>query len=87
LHTLDRIPEIDLLQDDNAMPGMNGAEIAAAAAASRPGIPVMFITGYADLTALREIGEERILQKPFGHDELAAKLRRILSSTLAVYAA
>jgi PAS domain S-box-containing protein len=87
LDTLDRIPDIDLLLVDYAMPGMNGAEIAAAAAARRPGIPVMFITGYADLTALREIGEERILQKPFGHDELAAKLRRILSSTLAVYAA
>jgi CheY-like chemotaxis protein len=79
LDTLDRIPDIDLLLVDYAMPGMNGAEIAAAAAARRPGIPVMFITGYADLTALREIGEERILQKPFGHDELAAKLRRILS--------
>jgi PAS domain S-box-containing protein len=79
LDTLDRVPNIDLLLVDYAMPGMNGAEIAAATAARRPGIPVLFITGYADLTALHEIGEERILQKPFGPEELAGKLRRILS--------
>ena len=78
LDTLDRVAEIDLLLVDYAVPGMNGAEIAAAAGVRKPGIPVLFITGYADLTSLREIGEERILQKPFGPDELARKLRRIL---------
>jgi CheY-like chemotaxis protein len=81
LDTLDRVSGIDLLLVDYAVPGTNGAEIAAAAGARRPGIPVLFITGYADLTALRDIGEERILQKPFGPDELAGKLRRILSGS------
>ena len=75
---LERAADIDVLLVDYAMPGMNGAEVAKAAQTRRPGLPVLFITGYADLTALRDAGEERILQKPFYADELAAKLGALL---------
>ena len=75
---LERAADIDVLLVDYAMPGMNGAEVAKAAQTRRPGLPVLFITGYADLTALRDAGEERILQKPFYADELAAKLGGLL---------
>jgi PAS domain S-box-containing protein len=71
---------IDILLADYAMPGMNGAEAAREALAIRPGLPVLFITGYADLKALRDVGEERIIQKPFRDEELSRKLRAALET-------
>ncbi len=68
----------DLVVLDYAMPGMNGAEVAQAIAKDFPELPVLFVTGYADLTALREVGEDRIAQKPFDHAEFAAKAKRLL---------
>ncbi|MDN3625462.1 PAS domain S-box protein [Methylobacterium isbiliense] len=79
LDLLARDPEpVDLLLVDFAMPGMNGAEVAREAAQRRPGLPILFMTGYADLSALSGVGEERIIQKPFRDGELAAKVRRVL---------
>jgi signal transduction histidine kinase/ActR/RegA family two-component response regulator len=79
LDILARAPKpFDLVLLDFAMPGMNGAEVARAIAKDFPDLPVLFVTGYADLTALREVGEDRIAQKPFDHAELAAKVRRML---------
>ena len=63
---------------DYAMPGMSGAEVAHEVHKRRPGLPVVFITGYADLTALNEIGEDRIVQKPFRESDLASKIGRSL---------
>ncbi|MCK0196230.1 response regulator [Ancylobacter sp. 6x-1] len=70
---------VDLLLVDYAMPGMNGAELARAAGQLRPGLPTVFITGYADLKALREIGEERVVRKPFQDNELQLRLAGALS--------
>ena len=81
LGTLERDEDFDLLLVDYAMPGMNGAETAQSAARLRPDLPVMFITGYADLTALREVGEERIIQKPFRDDELGRKVQHALAAS------
>jgi signal transduction histidine kinase/ActR/RegA family two-component response regulator len=72
---------IDLLLVDYAMPGMNGVEVARAAAEIRDGLPVLYITGYADLTALREVGEDRIIRKPFRGDELGSKVGAALAET------
>jgi PAS domain S-box-containing protein len=69
---------VDILLADYAMPGMNGVEASRAAVELRPGLPVLFITGYADLTALRDVGEDRIIQKPFRDDELARKVELAL---------
>ncbi len=69
----------DLLLVDYAMPGMNGMETASAARRVRPDLPMLFVTGYADLTALRDVGEDRIVQKPFQEDELEQKLRGFLT--------
>ena len=71
---------IDLLVVDFAMPGMNGAEVARGARTARPGLPVLFITGYADLSALAGTGEDRIVQKPFREGELERKLARCLAA-------
>jgi len=82
LDLVERDPDrFDLAVVDFAMPGMNGAETAREITARRPGLPVLFVTGYADLTALREIGEDRVVQKPFRNDELAGKIRRLLGTS------
>ena len=38
----------DLVLIDFAMPGMNGAELAAGAARAPPGLPIVFVTGFAE---------------------------------------
>ncbi|MGZ3376497.1 MAG: response regulator [Phenylobacterium sp.] len=78
LDMLDRQAEIDLLLLDFAMPGMNGAEVAREVHARRPGLPILFVTGYADTEALAAAGDDGILRKPFVERDLAAKLRSAL---------
>ena len=63
---------------DYAMPGMNGAVVARQAMQRRPSLPILFVTGYADLGALDWVGEDRIVQKPFRGDELGRKLQAVL---------
>ena len=72
-------PDIDLLLTDFAMPGMNGAELARLVRLRYPTLPVVFITGYADLGIL-DADDHWIVQKPFRDDELAAKLHRALGA-------
>ena len=73
---------VNLLLADYAMPGMNGVETVRAAQALRPGLQALFITGFADLAALREVGEERIIQKPFREDELARKVAAAVGAAM-----
>ncbi len=75
LEILDRRP-VDILLMDYAMPGMNGAEAAASASRIRPGLPILFITGYADLGALAAVAEDRIISKPYQREELRMKLAK-----------
>jgi signal transduction histidine kinase/CheY-like chemotaxis protein len=49
---------------DYAMPGMNGAEVAKQARALRPGLPVVFCSGYADTLALDDIEDAPLMRKP-----------------------
>jgi CheY-like chemotaxis protein len=81
LDLIEREPKIDLMIADFAMPGMNGAEVARLACAKRPSLPVLFVTGFADRTALAGIGEAQIISKPFIDDELARKVRLALAES------
>jgi CheY-like chemotaxis protein len=81
LDTLARDPApFDLMVIDFAMPGMTGAEVAREAQLRRPGLPMIFITGYADLAAVQNLGEDAIVQKPFRDDELVRRVRRLLGT-------
>ena len=74
LDLLERSAGVDLLVADFAMPGMNGVEVARQARSRRPGLPVVFVTGYADQTALAGVGEECVVHKPFRGDEFERKV-------------
>ncbi|HYE26867.1 MAG TPA: PAS domain S-box protein [Allosphingosinicella sp.] len=63
----------DLALIDYAMPGMNGAEAAGAAREIHPGLPIVFVTGYAESEQLEAAlgGGVPVLRKPFTLTELA----------------
>ena len=72
---------IDVLVTDVVMPQIGGVELAARARAIRPGLRVLFMSGYADDPRDRELLSANVsefLQKPFSLDELAAKLDALL---------
>jgi CheY-like chemotaxis protein len=71
--------DFDLLVVDFAMPGMNGAELAATSARKWPDLPILFVTGYADLSAIADVSEDRIVQKPFRGGELQRKIGKLLA--------
>jgi CheY-like chemotaxis protein len=79
----DRAQRIDVLFTDLVMPGgMNGRELARAAAAQRPEIKVLFTSGYPGTVwsgAADGADDEYFLGKPYRKQELAAKLRQVLS--------
>ncbi|HEX9205593.1 MAG TPA: ATP-binding protein, partial [Candidatus Deferrimicrobiaceae bacterium] len=70
---------IDLLVTDLAMPGMNGIELARRVGDTRPGTPVLFMSGYAeDAGQLEDPDKEwHFLQKPISPTVLSRKLREI----------
>ncbi len=73
---------IDLLVTDLVMPGMNGIELARRVCDSRPGIPVLFMSGYAEdaKERLGDLNEGRaFLQKPITPTKLSRKVRELFS--------
>ncbi len=64
----------DLVLIDFAMPGMNGAELAREARRLHPGLPIVFVTGFAESDQLEgALGSDvPVLRKPFGIEDLAA---------------
>jgi len=73
----------DLLLTDLLLPGMDGHELYRRALQLRGAFPVVFMSGYtANLVAEKGLEEAgaAFLQKPFSHDELAAKVRAALDT-------
>lgn len=76
---------IDMLVVDFAMAGMNGIEVAHEARALRPALPILLVTGYPDLGALRELADDEILRKPFRDGELVERVKRALAGGLVAW--
>jgi two-component system cell cycle sensor histidine kinase/response regulator CckA len=73
---------IHVLVTDALMPGMNGPALAKQLLGQRSETKVLYMSGYAEDTSLLEDARERgesFLQKPFGLDTLAERLRELLS--------
>ncbi|MHB8910114.1 MAG: PAS domain S-box protein [Syntrophales bacterium] len=72
---------IDLLLTDVVMPGMSGKELKKAIEVIRPGIKVLFMSGYtANVIAHRGVLEKGVhfIQKPFSMKDLAQKVREAI---------
>ena len=80
--------EIHLLLTDVVMPGVGGRELAALITVMRPGIRVLYMSGYTENVittgGLLEQGLA-FLQKPFSPAALVQKIREVLSHTPATH--
>jgi len=73
---------VHLLLTDVVMPGMNGRDLATRAVAVRPGIRVLFASGYTDDAIFRHgvlDDSSRFLSKPYAPGELRRKIREALN--------
>ncbi|KQM69793.1 PAS domain-containing protein [Xylophilus sp. Leaf220] len=82
LRRLDAAGRIDLLVTDVGLPGgLNGRQVADAARTRRPGLQVLFITGYAENAVVGNGQLERgmaVITKPFDMAALTAKVRAMV---------
>jgi CheY-like chemotaxis protein len=62
----------DLLITDHLMPGMSGADLSRAARAIKPTLPILIVSGYAEVDGLAP--DLPRLTKPFRNAELAASI-------------
>ncbi|WP_407309639.1 response regulator [Pseudomonas sp. nanlin1] len=83
LAILESAQRIDLLISDVGLPGMNGRQLADIARQLRPGLKVLFITGYAEHAAVRAgfLDEGmQMITKPFAFDLLTARVREMIEA-------
>ena len=82
MRAAEAMPRIDLLVTDVGLPnGMNGRQLADALRARRPGLKVLFITGYAENAVLGNGVLEpgmQVMTKPFAMDALTSKIRAMI---------
>ena len=63
----------DLVFTDYAMPGMNGEELAEELKKLKPALPVIMVTGYADVTLERGVIDS-VVEKPLTREKLCAAI-------------
>ncbi|WP_076997745.1 response regulator [Variovorax sp. KK3] len=84
LRVLQSGERIDLLVSDVGLPGgMNGRQVADAARTARPGLKVLFITGYAENAVLSHGHLDpgmHVMSKPFELEVLARRVKELIES-------
>lgn len=74
---------VDLLITDVVMPEMNGKELIERVRDLRPGLPVLFMSGYdrsSLATRKQPVLTEHFLQKPFDSSDLFAAVRKAIGA-------
>ena len=83
LTVLEQEPRVDLLFTDVVLPGRNGRVLAETALEIRPGLKVLYTTGYSR-NAIVHHGRldpgVSLITKPFTFEELAARVRDVLDA-------
>ncbi len=81
IRILESTPAIHMLVTDVGLPGMNGRQLADVARQQHPGLPVLFMTGYAKQAASADFLEPGMdmISKPFNLDALAKRVRDMLA--------
>jgi two-component system cell cycle sensor histidine kinase/response regulator CckA len=72
---------IDVLLTDVVMPRMKGPELAEEVVRLRPGIRVVYMSGYTDAMELPEDAVGDVVPKPFSEEALVRKIRDALDAT------
>ncbi|HTI79638.1 MAG TPA: response regulator [Acetobacteraceae bacterium] len=78
---------IDAVLTDVVMPGMSGPELARRVMSLRPGLPIIFISGYAEPEGLSNESLGRLVRKPFRASELREEIEEALDQARAAPAA
>jgi Signal transduction histidine kinase len=78
-----RNPDFDLVVSDVVMPSMDGPAMAREIRHLAPGIPVLFMSGYAEEQLRREIDIEgmHFISKPFSVAQIASKVGEVLRAS------
>jgi CheY-like chemotaxis protein len=80
LELLEGDQSIDLLLTDIVMPDrVNGLALARMARLRRPGVKLLYVTGY-DIPGVESEALGPLLRKPFGDDDLLDAVRQVLKS-------
>jgi two-component system cell cycle sensor histidine kinase/response regulator CckA len=79
-------PSIDLLLTDVVMPDINGPRLAEELSLSRPGLRVLYMSGYPGAGGLVSPQGNALscIEKPFTPSSLAAKVREMLASSRSI---
>ena len=75
--------KVDLVVSDVVMPGVDGPTWVREARKTRPDLPVIFVSGYAEdvfRKGKEEVGDDRFLSKPFSLDQLSTEVKAALDS-------
>jgi two-component system cell cycle sensor histidine kinase/response regulator CckA len=78
--------DVDLLITDIVMPGLSGRELADEMRHRRPGLPVVFVSGYTEDYVVEEASREgatAFVEKPFTAADLLAAVRAVLDEANA----
>jgi signal transduction histidine kinase len=78
---------IDAVLTDVVMPGMSGPELARRVMSLRPGLPIIFISGYAEPEGLAGESLGRLVRKPFRASELHEEIEEAIDQARAAPAA
>jgi two-component system cell cycle sensor histidine kinase/response regulator CckA len=85
-HGANGVAGVDALVTDVVMPGLSGQELADALRRQRPGLPVVFVSGYTEdyvVEGARSEGATAFVEKPFSADELLVAVRAVLDASTA----